>query len=47
MLKNGKVFFVTLKSWSGRKLLDPTTYLCKARVAISVTRTAVSIIYTS
>ena len=27
MLKNGKVvLFVTLKSWSGRKLSDPTTY---------------------
>ena len=28
MLKNSKVCFisVTLKSWSGRKLLDPTTY---------------------
>ena len=27
MLKNSKVvLFVTLKSWSGRKLLDPTTY---------------------
>ena len=28
MLKNSKVvLFVTLKSWSGRKLLDPTTYV--------------------
>ena len=28
MLKNSKVvLFVTLKSWSDRKLLDPTTYL--------------------
>ena len=29
MLKNSKVCFisVTLKSWSGRKLLDPTTYM--------------------
>ena len=28
MLKNSKVvLFVTLKSWSGRKLLDPTTYI--------------------
>ena len=28
MLKNSKVvLFVTLKSWSGRKLLDPTSTL--------------------
>ena len=28
MLKNNNVvLFVTLKSWSGRKLLDPTTYV--------------------
>ena len=29
MLKNSKICFisVTLKSWSGRKLLDPTTYM--------------------
>ena len=28
MLKNSKVvLFVTLKSWSGQKLLDPTTYI--------------------
>ena len=28
MLKNSKVVsFVTLKIWSGRKLLDPTTYV--------------------
>jgi hypothetical protein len=29
MLKNSKVVFisVTLKSWSGRKLLDPTAYI--------------------
>ena len=28
MLKNNKVIlFVALKSWSGRKLLDPTTYV--------------------
>ena len=29
MLKNSKVVFisVTLKSWSGRKLLDPPTYV--------------------
>jgi hypothetical protein len=28
VLKNSKVvLFVTLKSWSGRKLFDPTTYL--------------------
>ena len=28
MLKNSKVvLFVTLKSWSGRKILDPTTYI--------------------
>jgi len=27
-LKNSKiVFFVTLKSWSGRKLLDPPSYI--------------------
>ena len=30
MLKNSKVvLFVTLKSWSGRELLDPTTYVCQ------------------
>ena len=30
MLKNSEVvLFVTLKSWSARKLLDPTTYLTK------------------
>ena len=30
MLKNKKVvLFVTLKSWSGRKLVDPTTYVCR------------------
>ena len=29
MLKNSKiVLFVTLKSWSGRKLLDPTAWTC-------------------
>ena len=28
MLKNSKVvLFVTLKSWSGREILDPTTYI--------------------
>ena len=28
MLKNNKVvLFVTLKTWSGRKLLNPTTYI--------------------
>ena len=29
MLKNSRVvlFSITLKSWSGRKLLDPTTYM--------------------
>ena len=37
MLKNSKVIlFVTLKSWSGRKLLDPTTYT-HTHISFSIT----------
>ena len=33
MLKNSKVvLFVTLKSWSGRKLLDPATYIYRLNI---------------
>ena len=34
-MKNSKVvLFVTLKGWSGRKLLDPTTYMSTAKLLI-------------